>query len=139
RSTSKNESTPAMPANHRIANSLVLNFIRWSLRDSPGGPTVCYERLSTGSHLTCRRRGSKGHLQFVALTPVLRGQRNAVNCSRGSSHVFVRLSERYDTGLCPGRPALRVEFEARAISACETAGHSKVGVEIEPFRRHRTG
>src|SRR5262252_10561310 len=28
RSTSKKESTPAMPAIHRIANSLVLNFIR---------------------------------------------------------------------------------------------------------------
>src|SRR5438876_6351053 len=40
RSTSRNESTPAMPAIHRIANSLVLNFIRRFLRDSPGGPTV---------------------------------------------------------------------------------------------------
>src|SRR6185436_11347439 len=142
RSTSKNESTPATPAIHRIAYSLDLNFIRRSLRDSPGGPTICYERQSTGCHLACRRRsrpGSKGHLQFVALTPVLRGQRNAVNCPRGSSHVFVRLSERHDTGLCPWRPALRVEFEARAISPCETAGHSKVGVEIESFRRHRTG
>src|SRR5437588_6132118 len=55
RSTSKNESTPAMPAIHRIANSLVLNFIRRFLRDSPGGPTVELTRRANQSPL--RRTG----------------------------------------------------------------------------------
>src|SRR2546427_7683098 len=50
RSTSKNESTPAMPAIHRIANSLVLNFIRRSLRDSPGRPTVELTRRREPKH-----------------------------------------------------------------------------------------
>ena len=39
KSTRKNESTPAIPAIHRSANSLVLSFIEKTVGNSAGGPS----------------------------------------------------------------------------------------------------
>src|SRR5262245_3634584 len=94
RSTSENESTPAMPAVHRIANSLVLNFIRRSLRDSPGGPTGELTRASASDNLKSKKQVEK-HATEPRVQRIV-GPQLVIVCDRDSKTPQNK-RKRYDT------------------------------------------